>query len=65
MPLQFNVAEPIKAHALDAVRRRIPEAAGADLEAKAPLSSHRVYGTLRMRRGEVARVDTPPDNIAP
>lgn len=56
MPLQFNVAEPIKAQAVEAVRRRIPEAAGADLEAKTPLSSHRVYGTLRMKRGDVAQV---------
>jgi hypothetical protein len=64
VPLQFNVAEPIKAQAVEAVRRRIPEAAGADLEAKTPLSSHRVYGTLRMKRGDVARVDTPPDDTA-
>jgi len=56
VPLQFNVAEPIKAQAVDAVRRRIPEAAGADLEAKTPLSSHRVYGMLRMKRGEVSQV---------
>ena len=54
--LQFNVAEPAKAQAIEAVRRRIPEAKGATVEAKTPLSSHAVYGALRMKRGEVAKI---------
>ena len=54
--LQFNVAEPIKARAVEAVRRRIPEAAGAKVEAKTPLSSHTLYGLLRMKRGQVAKI---------
>ena len=53
--LQFNVAEPIKAHAVEAVRRRVAKAAGAIVEAKAPLSSHTVYGLLRMKRGQVVQ----------
>jgi hypothetical protein len=55
--LRFNVAEPTKSQAVEAVRRRIPEARGAELEAKTPLSSHRVYGLLRMSRGEVAQTE--------
>jgi len=54
--LRFNVAEPAKAQAVEAVRRRIPEAAGAKVEAKTPLSSHTVYGLLRMKRGQVAKI---------
>jgi hypothetical protein len=54
--LQFNVAEPAKAQAIEAVRRRIPEAKGANVEAKTPLSSHAIYGVLRMKRGEVAKI---------
>ena len=54
--LQFNVAEPIKAQAEAAVRRRIPQAATAKVEAKSPLTSHAVYGVLRMKRGDVAPV---------
>ena len=54
--LQFNVAEPAKAQAVEAVRRRIPEAAGAKVEAKTPLSGHTVYGLLRMKRGQVAKI---------
>jgi hypothetical protein len=53
--LQFNVAEPIKAQAIEAVRRRIPEARGANVDAKTPLSSHTVYGLLRMKRGQVVK----------
>ena len=56
-PLLFNVAEPIKAQAVEAVRRRIPEAKGAKVEAKTPLSSHTVYGLLRMKRGQVAKIE--------
>ena len=52
--LKFNVAEPIKANAIAAVRRRIPQAATAAVEATTALSSHTVYGVLRMRRGDVA-----------
>jgi hypothetical protein len=55
--LQFNVAEPIKAQAIAAVRRRIPQAATAVVEAKAALSSHAIYGVLRMKRGDVVQVD--------
>lgn len=54
--LQFNVAEPIKAQAIAAVRRRIPQAATAEVEAKTALSSHTVYGVLRMKRGDVAQI---------
>jgi hypothetical protein len=54
--LQFNVAEPIKEQAIEAVRRRIPEATGAKVEAKTALSSHTVYDLLRMKRGQVMRV---------
>jgi hypothetical protein len=54
--LQFNVAEPIKAQAVEAVRRRIPEAAAAKVEAKTALSSHTVYGLLRMKRGQLVPV---------
>jgi hypothetical protein len=53
--LQFNVAEPIKAQAVEAVRRRVAKAAGQTVEAKAPLSSHTVYGLLRMKRGQVVQ----------
>lgn len=52
--LRYNVAEPDKAHAVDAVRRRVREASGASVEATESLSTHDVYGTLRMKRGEVA-----------
>ena len=52
--LRFNVAEPVKANAIAAVRRRIPQAATAEVEATTALSSHTVYGVLRMRRGDVA-----------
>jgi hypothetical protein len=55
-PLQFNVAEPIKAQAIEAVRRRVPGAATAQVEAKTALTSHMVYGQLRMRRGQVAKI---------
>ena len=44
----------IKANAIAAVRRRIPQAATAAVEAATALSSHTVYGVLRMRRGDVA-----------
>ena len=54
--LLFNVAEPIKAQAIAAVRRRIPQAATAVVEAKTALSSHAVYGELRMKRGDVAQI---------
>jgi len=54
--LQFNVAEPVKAQAVEAVRRRIPEARGAKVEAKTPLSSHTLYGLLRMKRGQIAKI---------
>ena len=55
--LRFNVAEPDKSQAVEAVRRRVREASGADVEATAALSSHAVYGVLRMKRGDVSRVD--------
>jgi hypothetical protein len=55
--LRFNVAEPIKAQAIAAVRRRIPQAAIAEIEATTALSSHTVYGVLRMKRGDVAQID--------
>jgi len=55
--LRFNVAEPDKTQAIDAVRRRVREASGANVEATTSLSSHAVYGVLRMRRGDVSRVD--------
>ena len=51
------MAEPIKDQAVAAVRRRIPEAATAKVEAKSPLTSHTVYGVLRMKRGDVARIE--------
>jgi len=54
--LQFNVAEPIKAQAIAAVRRRIPQAATAVVEAKAALFSHAIYGVLRMKRGDVVQI---------
>jgi len=54
--LQFNVAEPVKAQAVEAVRRRIPEAAAGKVEAKAALTSHTVYGLLRMKRGQVVQI---------
>jgi hypothetical protein len=56
-PQQFNVAEPNKAHAEEAVRRRIPGAAAASVEATTALSSHTVYGQLRMKRGQVAKAE--------
>ncbi len=55
--LRFNVAEPDKVQAVDAVRRRVREASGASVEATDSLSSHAVYGTLRMKRGDVARAE--------
>jgi len=54
--LKFNVAEPNKAQAIAAVRRRIPQAATAEVEATTALSSHTVYGVLRMKRGDVAQI---------
>ena len=54
--LRFNVAEPVKAQAVEAVRRRIPEAAAAKVEAKTALSSHTVYGLLRMKRGQLVQI---------
>ncbi len=57
LTLQFNVAEPAKAQAVEAVRRRVPEARGARVEAKKPLSSHMVYGVLGMKRGELAKAE--------
>ena len=54
--LQFNVAEPSKEQAVEAVRRRIPGASNASVEATTALSSNMVYGRLRMRRGDVAKV---------
>lgn len=53
--LKFNVAEPDKAQAVEAVRRRVHAAAGAKVEATTALSSHTVYGVLRMKRGEMAQ----------
>ncbi len=53
--LRFNVAEPEKMQAVDAVRRRVREASGAKVAATASLSSHAVYGVLRMKRGDVSR----------
>ena len=55
--LRFNVAEPDKTQAVDAVRRRVREASGANVAATPALSSHAVYGVLRMKRGDVSRVD--------
>jgi hypothetical protein len=55
--IRFNVAEPDKTQAEDAVRRRVREASGANVEATAALSSHAVYGVLRMKRGDVSRLD--------
>ena len=46
--LRFNVAEPIKAQAVEAVRRRIPEAAAARVEAKTALSGHTVCDVRRL-----------------
>ena len=54
--LQFNVAEPSKEQAVEAVRRRIPGASGASVEATTALSSNMVYGRLRMKRGDVAKI---------
>lgn len=53
--LKFNVAEPDRAQAVEAVRRRVHEASGAKVEATTALSSHTVYGVLRMKRGEMAQ----------
>ena len=55
--IRFNVAEPDKTQAVDAVRRRVREASGANVAAIASLSSHAVYGVLRMKRGDVSRAD--------
>jgi hypothetical protein len=55
-PLLYNVAEPNKEQAIAAVRRRIAGASEATLEATTALSSNVVYGQLRMRRGDVAKV---------
>jgi hypothetical protein len=55
--VKFNVAEPDKAQAVATVRRRIHEASGAVVEAITSLSSHAVYGVLRMKRGDVTRAD--------
>jgi len=55
--IRFNVAEPDKTQAVDAVRRRVREASGAIIEATSALSSHAVYGVLRMKRGDVSRLD--------
>ena len=54
--MRFNVAEPVKAQAVEAVRRRIPEAAAARVEAETALSSHTVYGLLRMKRGQLVQI---------
>jgi hypothetical protein len=53
--LRFNVAEPDKTQAIATVRRRVREAAGAHVTATESLSSHAVYGVLRMKRGDVSR----------
>lgn len=55
--LRFNVAEPDKVQAVETVRRRVHEAAGANVAAIGSLSSHAVYGLLRMKRGDVSRAD--------
>jgi hypothetical protein len=55
--IRFNVAEPDKTQAVDAVRRRVREASGANVAAVTALSSHAVYGVLRMKRGDVSRAD--------
>jgi hypothetical protein len=55
--LTFNVAEPDKMQAIETVRRRVREASGAHVTATAALSSHAVYGVLRLKRGDVTRRD--------
>jgi hypothetical protein len=55
--LRFNVAEPDKADAINAVRRRVREASGGNVAATTALSSHAVYGVLRLKRGDVSRAD--------
>ena len=55
--LRFNVAEPDKSQAVEAVRRRVHQASGASVEATSALSSHDVYGVLRLKRGDVSRAD--------
>jgi hypothetical protein len=55
--VRFNVAEPDKTQAIETVRRRVREVAGAHVAATESLSSHAVYGVLRMKRGDVSRVD--------
>jgi len=48
------VAVPIKAEAIAALRRRVPEIADANIEAVAVLSPHTVYGRLHLKRGDIA-----------
>lgn len=48
------MAVPIKAEAIAALRRRVPEIADANIEAVAVLSPHTIYGRLRLKRGEIA-----------
>ena len=55
--LKFNVAEPDKSQAVEAVRRRVHQASGAAVEATSALTSHDVYGVLRLKRGDVSRAD--------
>jgi hypothetical protein len=55
--LKFNVAEPDKVQAVATVKRRVHQASGATVEAISALSSHDVYGVLRLKRGDVSRAD--------
>jgi hypothetical protein len=53
-PQRYYVAVPIKAEAITALRRRVPEIADANIEAVAGLSPHTVYGRLHLKRGDIA-----------
>lgn len=50
---RYHVAVPNKAEAVAAVRRRVPGAARATIEAVTVLSRHTVYDRLRLKRGDI------------
>ena len=51
-PTQYYVAEPVRAQAISAVRRRIPRADAAKVEAVQALSRAQI-SRLRLMRGEI------------
>jgi hypothetical protein len=50
---RYHVALPQKPEAVAAVRRRVPDAVDATVEAVSVLSRHAVYNQLRLKRGDI------------